>query len=57
VNENSSAIFPGLGLGLFIAREVITRHKGKIWLKSREDEGSIFYFSIPVLKKNDDESE
>lgn len=56
-NENSSAIFPGLGLGLFIAREVITRHKGKIWLKSREDEGSIFYFSIPVLKKNDDESE
>ncbi|HVZ98557.1 MAG TPA: ATP-binding protein [Chitinophagaceae bacterium] len=42
--------FPGLGLGLFIAREIITRHNGKIWFTSTEEEGSTFYFSLPVVK-------
>ncbi len=42
--------FPGLGLGLFIAKEIVTRHHGKIWFTSLEDEGSIFYFCLPVVK-------
>jgi K+-sensing histidine kinase KdpD len=40
--------FPGLGLGLFICLQIIKRHKGKIWVESKERRGSTFYFSIPV---------
>lgn len=37
-----------LGMGLFIAREIVERHGGKIWLESESGKGSTFYFSVPV---------
>ncbi len=38
----------GLGLGLYLSGEIIKAHHGRVWLESREGEGSTFYFSIPV---------
>lgn len=38
----------GLGLGLFISREIIKSHNGKVWVESEEGKGSTFYFSIPI---------
>ncbi len=38
----------GSGLGLFIAKSIMEAHKGKIWFKSKENEGSAFYFSLPI---------
>jgi len=38
----------GIGLGLFLCRQIIQAHKGKVWAESVEGEGSVFYFSIPV---------
>jgi signal transduction histidine kinase len=41
--------FPGLGLGLFICKEIIGKHGGKIGVISEQDKGSTFYFELPVL--------
>lgn len=40
--------FPGLGLGLYIAAEIIARHEGRIWAHSKKGKGSTFYFALPV---------
>ncbi|MDQ3099104.1 MAG: PAS domain-containing sensor histidine kinase [bacterium] len=38
----------GHGLGLFICREIIKLHKGKIWMNSSPGKGSAFYFSLKL---------
>jgi PAS domain S-box-containing protein len=38
----------GLGLGLYIATEIVEVHGGRIWCNSREDGGSVFSFSVPL---------
>lgn len=41
----------GLGIGLFIAKAIIVRHKGKIGVKSVLRKGSTFFFHIPLEEK------
>jgi PAS domain S-box-containing protein len=43
--------FSGLGLGLYISSEIITRHNGKIGVDSEVGGGSNFWFSIPIDDK------
>ncbi len=38
---------PGSGIGLSTCKSIIEDHGGKIWVKSKVGEGSVFYFSIP----------
>ena len=38
----------GTGLGLFIAKNIVEAHKGKISFKSKKDKGTVFKFILPV---------
>jgi len=42
-----------IGLGLAISREIVEQHNGKIWAESSLGKGSIFYFSIPMMRENE----
>jgi PAS domain S-box-containing protein len=43
----------GLGLGLYIARSIVERHGGRMWVESAEEEGSTFYFSLPGVEEGE----
>lgn len=38
----------GFGIGLYLCAEIVRRHEGKIWVESEIDQGSTFYFSLPL---------
>jgi signal transduction histidine kinase len=38
----------GLGLGLFIAKEIVTLQGGRMWVASQPDQGSTFSFTLPL---------
>ena len=42
----------GTGLGLYVAKEIVNAHKGKIWVTSKPGAGSTFEFILPVSRKD-----
>jgi PAS domain S-box-containing protein len=46
--DNTAMRFEGLGLGLFIAAEILNHHEGTFWIESTFGEGTTFFFRLPV---------
>jgi len=41
----------GSGLGLFITKNIIEAHGGRIWFESEENKGTTFYLTIPIKEE------
>ena len=50
VHNEAAQKVEGLGLGLYIASQIIAQHGGHMWLESHPGEGSTFFFSLPLEK-------
>jgi signal transduction histidine kinase len=46
--KNAERTFQGLGLGLYVASEIVKRHNGSFWIDSEPGKGSTFFFTLPI---------
>jgi len=48
--ESDRQHFSGLGLGLALCKQLVDLHGGRIWIESGKNQGTTFFFTLPVIK-------
>lgn len=48
---HSKKDYPGLGMALCFAKEIVQSHGGRMWFESEVEKGSVFCFSIPSARE------
>ena len=43
----------GTGLGLYICKQIIEAHRGKIWAESNPGQGTTFFIELPINSSNE----
>ena len=51
INDPEEKTYPGLGIGLYIAHEIIKRHGGTLTVESEKGKGSLFSFTLPATSR------
>ncbi len=46
--SNVRGTYAGLGIGLYVAREIVDRHGGRIWLESEQGRGTTCHMALPL---------
>ena len=54
VNDLEERTYSGLGIGLYISKEIIDRHGGSITIKSHKGEGATFIVALPLLQEGEE---
>jgi PAS domain S-box-containing protein len=46
--DDSNPNVSGLGIGLYLSQQIVSRHQGSIWAESEPGKGSTFWFTLPM---------
>jgi signal transduction histidine kinase len=52
VTDPEGKTYPGLGIGLYISKEIVERHHGWIEIHSHKGEGATFSVILPLLQES-----
>jgi two-component system CheB/CheR fusion protein len=50
IPDKKNKTFPGIGIGLYIASQIVQNHDGDIWIESDEEKGTAIRFTLPIIK-------
>jgi signal transduction histidine kinase len=50
VNDAKGYTYSGMGLGLYISKDIIGKHNGTLFVESEEGKGSTFHVELPISK-------